>query len=386
MYSPLEVPQPSYASEDLVIFGDMVRKFFEQELVSKAELWEQDGIVDRSDWKMCGDAGLLLTGMPEKYGGAGGSFAHEATVIQQSGLLGMDGINITTTSAIIAPYVLKYGTEEQKVHWLPRIAAGDVVCSIAMSEPGAGSDLQNIRTTAVRDGDNYIINGQKIFITNSILADFILLACKTDKSAGAKGISLIIVEPKKTEGFSRGNKLDKVGMRAHDTAELFFENARVPVSNLLGVKEGQGFSQMMNKLAEERLVVALQSMAMIERALALTIEYTKERNAFGKRLIDFQNTQFVLAECKTEATAAKVFCNNCVERVVDGSLDATTASMAKLWLSELQAKIIDRCQQLFGGYGYMNEYPIAQMYRDCRVSRIYGGTSEIMKLLIARSL
>ena len=386
MLSPLKIPKPKYFTEDLIIFENMVSKFFEREILPHSESWEENGIIDRDHWRKCGEAGLLLTGMPEEYGGAGGSFAHEAVVIEQSSLLGLDGLNIVTTSAIIAPYILKYGTEEQKKHWLPKISAGEAICSIAMTEPGAGSDLQNIRTSATRDGDNYIINGQKIFITNSILADLIIVACKTDKDAGGKGISLIMVEPGKTEGLKHGIKLDKIGMRAHDTAELFFDNAIVPCENLLGPEEGLGFKQMMNKLAEERLVVALQSMAMIERALRLTIEYVKNRNAFGKRIIDFQNTQFTLAECKTEATAAKVFCNHCVQQILDGSLDATTASMAKLWLSELQFKIVDKCLQFFGGYGYMNEYPIAQMYRDCRVTRIYGGTSEIMKLLIARSL
>lgn len=386
MQSPLQVPRPEYHSDDLEIFESMVGKFFEQEMSPLADSWEQNGIVERQHWKLCGEAGLIMPGMPEELGGGGGSFAHEAVVIEQSGLLGLDGMNIATTSAIIAPYLLKYGREDQKRYWLPKIAAGDIICSIAMTEPGAGSDVQSIRTTAIVDGDDYVINGQKIFITNSILADFILLACKTDKDAGGKGISLIIVEPDKTEGFTRGNKLDKIGMKAHDTAEIFFENARVPKRNLLGEQEGQGFKQLMNKLAEERLVVALQSMAMIERALALTIDYVKERNAFGKRILDFQNTQFVLADCKTEATAAKVFCNSCVQQLLNGTLDTTTASMAKLWLSELQAKIVDQCQQFFGGYGYMNEYPIAQMYRDCRVSRIYGGTSEIMRLLVARSL
>lgn len=386
MESPLNVPPPAWMSEELALFDDAVGRFMAGELEPLADQWEEAGIVERETWLRCGEQGLLLASAPEAYGGGDGSFAHEAVIIEQSGRRGLDAINLCVQSAIIAPYITQYGSEAQKQAWLPALARGEIIASIAMTEPGAGSDLQGMRATYRADGDDYVINGQKIFITNGILADLVLVACKAAGSDGAKGISLIFVEPAKVEGFRRGRKLDKIGLRGQDTAELFFDEVRVPRANLLGVSEGQGFYQMMDKLAQERLVVALQSMAMIERALALTLEHVRERKAFGKRVLDFQAVQFQLAEWKTQATVAKVFCHHCVEQHLQARLDATTASMAKYWLSELQGQIVDGCLQLFGGYGYMNEYPIARMYRDARVSRIYGGTNEIMKLLIARSL
>jgi acyl-CoA dehydrogenase len=324
--------------------------------------------------------------MPEQYGGAGGSFAHEAVIDRELSLTGFDTFGAPLHSGIVAPYILHYGSEEQKRRWLPRLATGELVGAIAMTEPGTGSDLQGVKTTALKDGNHYAINGNKTFITNGGTANFIIVVAKTDPTQGSRGISLVCVETDQVEGFRRGRILDKIGQKANDTAELFFDNVRVPAENLIGMDEGRGFVHLMQQLPQERLIIAVQAMAVIERALSETIAYVKDRKAFGKQLIEFQNTQFKLAECKTEATVAKVFVNHCVALHLEKKLDATMASMAKLWLSDLQCKIVDECLQLFGGYGYMNEYPIARMYADSRVQRIYGGTNEIMKLLISRSL
>jgi acyl-CoA dehydrogenase len=284
------------------------------------------------------------------------------------------------------PYLVHYGTEDQKRRWLPKMASGELISAIAMTEPGAGSDLQGIRTTARRSGNGYVINGSKTFITNGQTANLICVVAKTDPSQGARGISLMFVETDGAEGFERGRNLNKLGQPAQDTSELFFNDVSVPAENLLGLEEGQGFFQLVGQLPQERLNIAVQAMATIERALRLTIEYVKERKAFGKAVIDFQNTQFVLAECKTEATVARVFVNHCIGVHLKGALDAATASMAKYWTTDLEGKIVDRCLQLFGGYGFMDEYPISRMYRDSRIQRIYGGTNEIMKMLIARTL
>ena len=384
--SPLQVPSPSYMTEDLRIFEDGVAKFLEREAVPNNERYVAQHGVDRSLWTKAGAAGLLCASMPEEYGGAGGSFAHEAVLIDQLGRRGVDGWGLVLHNAIVAPYILRYGSEEQKNTWLPRLASGELVGAIAMTEPGTGSDLQSVKTTARRDGNHYVVNGSKTFITNGGTANFIIVVSKTDPSKGAKGISLVCIETDEVEGFRRGRVLDKIGQKANDTAELFFDDVRVPTSNLLGVEEGAGFVQLMQQLPQERLIIALQALAVIERALSETIAYVKERRAFGKAVIEFQNTQFKLAECKTEATVAKVFCQHCTELHLEGKLDATTASMAKLWLTDKQCEIVDECLQLFGGYGYMNEYPIARMYADSRVQKIYGGTNEIMKLLISRSL
>jgi acyl-CoA dehydrogenase len=324
--------------------------------------------------------------MPEDYGGAGGSFAHEAVINREIALAGLDCFGGPLHSGIVAPYILRYGTEEQKRRWLPRLATGELVGAIAMSEPGAGSDLQGVRTSARKSGNGYVLNGSKTFITNGQHANLIIVVAKTDPGQGAKGTSLMVVETDDAPGFRRGRKLDKLGMDWADTSELFFEEVPLPSTSLLGTEEGQGFIQLMNELPQERLIVATAAVGMIERALAATLDYVKQRQAFGKRIIEFQNTQFELAECKTEATVGKVFLDHCIERHIAGHLDTTTASMAKYWLSDLQNKIVDRCLQLFGGYGYMDEYPISRMYRDARVQRIYAGTNEIMKLLIARSL
>jgi acyl-CoA dehydrogenase len=388
MIDVLQVEKPAFlAEEELILFEESVSRFFDQfappETVAQ---WRENGIVDREMWNKAGAAGLLGVAIPEEYGGAGGDFRHEAVIIEQMGRKGIEGFGITLHNAIVAPYILAYGSEEQKQRWLPKICTGELVTAIAMTEPGAGSDLQGVRTSAKLDGDQYVINGSKTFITNGQTANLICVVCKTDPTQGSRGTSLIFVETDDAPGFRRGRNLDKVGQDAGDTSELFFDDVRAPTSNLLSDAEGQGFYQLMQKLPQERHIIALQGMAMIEHALEVTIDYVKQREAFGKKLIDFQNTQFKLAECKTEATVAKVFVNHCTERLVQGKLDAATASMAKYWVTDLQCKIIDECLQLFGGYGFMNEYPIGQMFRDSRVQRIYGGTNEIMKVLIARTL
>lgn len=382
----LQVERPSWMTEDLVVFDTEARKFMERECTPHAEKWIKQQHVDRSVWRKAGEAGLLCASTPEAYGGAGGTFAHEAVIIDHLGRLGIDGWGITLHNAIVAPYVTHYCSEEQKQRWLPRLASGELVGAIAMTEPGTGSDLQAVRTTARKDGNHYVINGSKIFITNGGTANFILVVAKTDPTQGSKGTSLVVVETDEVDGFRRGRVLDKMGQKANDTAELFFDDVRVPASNLIGMGEGQGFVQLMQQLPQERLIIALQGMAVIERALETTISYVKERRAFGKQIIDFQNTQFKLAECKTEATVAKIFCNHATQLLLEGKLDPYMASMAKLWLTEVQCRVVDECLQLHGGYGYMNEYPIARMYADSRVQKIYGGTNEIMKLLIARSL
>ncbi|QDZ00273.1 acyl-CoA dehydrogenase [Nitratireductor mangrovi] len=382
----LGLPKASWAGEDVGMLYDMATKFLEAEIAPRYEEFEKAEIFDRESWRKAGENGLLCASMPEEYGGSGGTYAHESAIIEALSHVGVDGFGIALHNSIVAPYIAHYGSEEQKRKWLPRMASGELIGAIAMTEPGAGSDLQGVKTRAEKDGNHYRINGSKTFITNGQLANLIVVVTKTDPEKGAKGTSLIVVETDEVEGFERGRNLDKIGLKSNDTSELFFNDVRVPTANLLGHEEGQGFIQLMQQLPQERLQIGGSAIAMIERALALTIDYVKERSAFGRKVIDFQNTQFKLAELKTEATIGRVFYNNCVERHVDGGLDPVTASMAKYWLSDLQGKIVDECLQLHGGYGYMNEYPIARMYRDARVQRIYGGTNEIMKLLIARSL
>jgi acyl-CoA dehydrogenase len=382
----LNVPRPAWMTEDLVLLEDQTRRFLAAELVPQVDRWHEDGIMERAAWTKLAQAGLLCASIPEEYGGAGGSFAHEAVINREFALAGLDSLGAPLHSGIVAPYILRYGTSEQKQRWLPKLATGELIGAIAMSEPGTGSDLQGVRTTAKRSGNGYVLDGSKTFITNGQHANLVIVVAKTDPHAGYKGISLMVVETADASGFRRGRKLKKLGMDWADTSELFFEGVKLPAEALLGAEEGQGFIQLMQELPQERLIVANAAIGMIERALALTIDYVKQRRAFGQAIIEFQNTQFVLAECKSEATIGKVFHDHCVERHVNGDLDTTTASMAKYWLTDLQNSIVDRCLQLFGGYGYMDEYPISRMYRDARVQRIYAGTNEIMKLLIARSL
>ena len=386
MNDALNLPRPAWMTEDVVLLEDQARRFIAAEFVPHLEKWHEDHFYPREVWTKAGAAGLLCASMPEEYGGAGGSFAHEAVIDREYALAGFDTFGASLHSGIVAPYILRYGTEEQKRRWLPKLATGEMIGAIAMSEPGTGSDLQGVRTTAKRSGNGYVLNGSKTFITNGQHANLIIVVAKTDPKQGSKGVSLMVVETGDASGFRRGRKLKKLGMDSADTSELFFEDVQLPAESLLGIEEGQGFYQLMKELPQERLIVSIHAVAMIERALGLTIDYVKQRQAFGKKIIDFQNTQFVLAECKSEATVAKVFLDHCIERHVKGELDTVTASMAKYWLTDLVGKIVDRCLQLFGGYGYMDEYPISRLYRDARVLRIYAGTNEIMKLLIARSL
>jgi acyl-CoA dehydrogenase len=386
MSEALNLPRPAWMTEDLVLLGDQARRFMAAEFVPHLDEWHEKHFYPREVWTKTGAAGLLCASMPEEYGGAGGTFAHEAVIDRELSLAGFDSFGAPLHSGIVAPYILNYGTEEQKRRWLPKLATGEMVGAIAMSEPGTGSDLQSVRTTARKSGNGYVLNGSKTFITNGQHSNLIIVVAKTDPKEGAKGISLMVVETEDAAGFRRGRKLKKLGMDSADTSELFFEDVALPAESLLGIEEGQGFYQLMKELPQERLIVSTQAVAMMERALRLTIDYVKERAAFGKKIIEFQNTEFVLAECKSEATVAKVFLDHCIERHVKGELDTVTASMAKYWLTDLLGKITDRCLQLFGGYGYMDEYPISRLYRDARVLRIYAGTNEIMKLMIARSL
>src|SRR5712672_3186551 len=382
----LDLPRPAWMSEDVVLLEQQARRFMQSEFTPHLERWNQQGMYERETWTKAGAAGLLCAAMPEQYGGAGGTFAHEVVINREISLCGFDSFGAPLHSGIVAPYILHYGTEEQKRRWLPKLVTGELVGAVAMSEPGTGSDLQGVRTTARKSGNGYVLNGSKTFITNGQHANLIVVVAKTDASAGAKGVSLMVVETEDAPGFRRGRKLKKLGLDSADTSELFFDDVSLPTENLLGPEEGQGFVQLMKELPQERMIVTVHAQAMIERAVGLTIDYVKQRQAFGKKIIEFQNTQFVLAECKSEATIARVFHDHCIERYLAGALDTVTASMAKYWITDLQGKIIDRCLQFFGGYGYMEEFPISRMYRDARVMRIYAGTNEIMKLLIARSL
>jgi acyl-CoA dehydrogenase len=382
----LNLPRPAWMTEDVALLEEQVGRFIAAEYGPHLEQWHEEHFYPREVWTKAGAAGLLCASMPEEYGGAGGTFAHEAVIDREISLGGFDAFGAPLHSGIVAPYILHYGTEEQKRRWLPKLATGELIGAIAMSEPGAGSDLQGVRTTAQRSGNGYVLNGSKTFITNGQHADLIIVVAKTNPKEGAKGVSLIVVETADAPGFRRGRKLKKLGLDSADTSELFFEDVPLPAESLLGVDEGQGFYQLMKELPQERLIVATQAVAMMERALSLTLDYVKQRQAFGKKIIEFQNTQFELAECKSEVTIGRVFLDHCIERHVRGELDTVTASMAKYWLTDLLGKTVDRCLQMFGGYGYMDEYPISRLYRDARVMRIYAGTNEIMKVLIARSL
>jgi len=368
------------------MLSDMCVQFYVRECAPFYAEWEAQGSFSRDLWLKAGEMGLLGAEVPEEYGGLGGSFAHDAVIAYQGNLAGIDGWGGGLHNSIVIPYLIHYGSEDQKHSILPRMISGDLIGAIAMTEPGAGSDLQGIRTTAVKDGNHYRISGSKTFITNGALANMIIVAAKTDPKAGRRGISLFVVETDGLDGFRRGRNLDKLGMKSNDTSELFFDDMRVPASALLGPDEGQGFVQMMQQLPQERLLIGVYAVARIERALRHTVDYVKERSAFGQKLADFQHTQFVLAECVTEATITKTFLDACISEHLEGRLTTEKASMAKYWLTDLQAKIIDRCLQLFGGYGVMSEYPIERMYRDNRIERIYAGTNEIMKLVIARGL
>lgn len=372
---------------ELIALADGAARFFEREAPpERVAKWRAAGQVERAFWRQAGEAGLLGVSIPAEYGGSGGDFRHDVTLVEAVGRYGVEGFALSLHNVIILPYVLAHGTEEQKRRWLPRLCSGELVAAIAMSESGAGSDLQAIRTTALKDGDGYRINGAKTFISNGQIADFVIVVTKTDPEAGGKGVSLLVVEIDNAEGFRRGNALDKIGLDAQDTSELFFDDVWVPAANLLGEVEGQGFRQLMAELPRERLVIAVSSVITMEKAVEVTSAYVKERQAFGQRVFDFQNTQFKLAECKAKAAVARVFVDDCIGRVLAGALDLTQAAIAKLWVTESEWQVVDECLQLHGGYGYINDYPIARMWRNARVQRIYGGSNEIMKLLIARSL
>jgi acyl-CoA dehydrogenase len=367
------------------VFRDAVRRFVATELAPNEARWQAQQHVDREAWRRAGELGLLLCAVPAELGGVGADLAYDAIVYEELARGGAPGFG-KHVHEIVAHYVAAYGTPEQQQRWLPPMARGEAIAAIAMSEPGAGSDLQGIRTRATRDGDAYVVNGSKTFISHGHLADLVLLVCKTDVAAGARGTSLVMLETAGAAGFRRGRILDKIGQKAQDTAELFFDDVRVPATNLLGGEEGRGFAQLMQQLPFERTIIAVSAVATMERAVELTTAYAKERHAFGKPLFEMQNTRFRLAECATTARIARVFVDDCVRRLIDGTMDATTASMAKWWATEMQCRVVDDCLQLFGGYGYMLDFPIAQMYADSRVQKIYGGTNEIMKELIARSL
>lgn len=384
----IDVPDPDFmADEDIAVFRDAVGKFFDQHAPAKrVAKWNEDGMVERAFWEEAGAAGLLGMTVPEEYGGHGGDFRHDLVVLDQQAAKGVDGFAASLHNVIILPYIVRHGTAEQKKRWLPRLVSGELISAIAMTEPGVGSDLQSIATTAVRDGNGYRLNGAKTFISSGQLANFVVVVAKTDPTQRAKGISLICLETDGAEGFRRGKKLDKIGQDAADTSELFFDDVFVPADNLLGGEEGKGFYQLMGELPQERLVIAVGAMSTIEKALDTTVEYVKGRKAFGQTIWDFQNTQFVLADLKARGTAAKVFLNDCIAKLLRGELDVTTASIAKYWLTELQGEVVDKCLQLHGGWGYINEYPIAKMFRDSRITRIFGGSNEIMKMIIARSM
>jgi len=374
-----------WMDQDLEDLRDLARTFCEKEIKPNIESFIANKQVDRELWRKAGEVGLLCLSVPEEYGGGGGTFAHEAVVIEEQARVGDSSWGAPLHSGIVAHYLVAYGTEEQKQVWLPKMASGEVVAAVAMTEPGTGSDLQSITTKAIRDGDDYVVNGAKTFITNGNQADMVLVAVKTNPEEKGAGISLVIV-PTDTPGFRRGRVLNKIGMKGQDTCELFFDDVRIPATNLLGSQEGEGFVQLMLQLPQERLIVALGCVAAMEFAYAETISYVHSRTAFGRPVFGFQNTKFTMAEVATEARVARSFIDECIELHINGELDIPTVAMAKYWCSERAMKVVDKCVQMHGGYGYMEEYPIARAFTDLRVQQIYAGTTEIMKEIISRSL
>ena len=377
------IPRTLFSSEH-ELFRSSVKKFLEVEAIPFHEQWEKAGQVDRELWLKAGEQGFLCPSTPEQYGGFDADWLYTAIVDEEVAYSGCTGIGWGLHSNIVGPYVEHYGSEEQKHHYLPKMVSGECITAIAMTEPGAGSDLQGVKTHAVADGDDYILNGSKTFITNGQLADMVIVVAKTDPKGGARGISLFLVDAG-TPGFSKGKNLEKVGMKSQDTSELFFQDVRVPKTKLLG-EEGMGFVYLMQELPQERLGIAVTAIAAAERGLNFTVDYVKERKAFGKPIAGFQNTQFKLAEMATELTVARAFLDRCMELHLEGQLDVPTAAMAKLHCTDLQCKVLDECVQLHGGYGYMWEYPVARGWADARVQRIYGGTNEVMKLVIGRDV
>lgn len=376
-----------WMTDDLDALREHARAFFAKEAAPHLDRWAKQGEVDREFWNKAGDAGLLCISIPEEFGGGGGTFAHEAVIAEEQTRALDDGWGNQVHSAIVSHYLLAYGTEEQKNRWLPKLASGEMVGAIAMTEPDAGSDLQALRTTATRDGDDFVVNGAKTFISNGKQCDLIVIIVRTG-GEGAQGLSLLVAETADLAGFKRGRLLEKIGLKYQDTMELFFDDMRVPAENILGGSEmeNQGFVQLMQQLGQERLIIAVTGVAAAETAVKLAIEYAKEREAFGRPILKFQNLRFELAACKTEALAARTLVDHCIGLHLEGKLDPATASMAKYYATDAQCDLIDRCLQIFGGYGFMTESPIARMYASARVQKIYGGTNEIMKELISRTL
>ena len=382
--------RPDWFTEDLQALADTAERFAERECLPHDARWREQRRGDRDIWLKAGAAGLLCASIPETYGGGGGHFGHEVAITQAMARRMAGGFSNSVHSGIVAHYILRYGTEAQKQRWLPKMASGELVAAIAMTEPGCGTDLQAVRTSARRDGDHYVVNGAKTFITNGWHADLICIVCRTGPETGGKGLSLVMAEGtgqgRDLPGFRHGRLLDKIGQHTIDTCELFFDDLRLPCADLLGPEEGQGFRQLMEQLPQERLIIAVGGVATLQRAVEETVAYVQQRRIFGQTLAQMQNTRFVLAECQTLAAIAKSFVDDCIGRALRGELDNATSAMAKWWVSDTVGKVVDACLQLFGGYGYMNEYPIARLYADQRVGRIYGGSNEVMKELVARAV
>jgi len=376
----------SWMDGELVQFGDVIRRFSDEYLVPNDLKWREEKQPSREAWRKAGELGIILPDVPDTYGGSGGTPAHAGIVSWELGYSGNTGLGLgISVASIVGHYIFRYGTEAQKQRWLPGIASGEIIAAIAMTEPGTGSDLKGVRTRAERRGDSYVINGAKTFISNGQLCNVVIVVAKTDPELGSKGISLFIVDTE-TPGFQRGQALDKIGLESQDTSEMFFADCTVPADCLLGEQEGQGFYQLMEQLKYERALIAIGASGAMTRAFDLTLDYVRERKAFGSALIEFQNTRFVLAGVKATVTACRAFSDMIIQQWIDGTLDASTASMAKFWITERQCEVTDQCLQLFGGYGYMKEYPIARLYADARVQRIYGGTNEIQRELVGRQL